>query len=165
MSHKLPYRWTAMIALVRGVMAASTRSGSMHQLTGIDIDEYRRRAEVDDRRGRGDPVGVGQDHFVTRADVRGRQAHVQCAGAARCRDCEFRRRGGLESRLESIDVLVAMLAPAVPGGIGGIFHLRSVIDGFVYWMRVLRCSSARKGSRIFTINALMVTRPLAGVPR
>ncbi len=33
MSHRFPYRCTAMMALVRGVMAASARSGSMHQLS------------------------------------------------------------------------------------------------------------------------------------
>ncbi len=44
MSAGWPYRCTGMIALVRGVIAASTAVGSIVKVLRVDVDEHRRRA-------------------------------------------------------------------------------------------------------------------------
>ena len=62
MSAGSPNRWTGQIARVRGVMAASIRRGVDDVRVGLDVDEDRRRAGVQDRAdGRVERVTDGDD--------------------------------------------------------------------------------------------------------
>ncbi len=56
-----------MMALVRGVMAASTLSRSILRGHRVDIGEHRGCADFDDHVGRGHPGDGRGDHFVARA--------------------------------------------------------------------------------------------------
>ena len=53
---------------------------------GIDVDEHRGRAAVDDRVGGRDPRERGHDHLVARADAEGGERKVQ--GSRATRRCE-----------------------------------------------------------------------------
>ena len=81
MSASWPYRCTGRIALVRGVIAASSCAGSIVNEQRIDVDEHRRRAGVADRRDGGDEGERDGDDFVARADAGRQQRQVQRAGA------------------------------------------------------------------------------------
>ncbi|MNF61612.1 hypothetical protein D3C84_432640 [compost metagenome] len=85
-----------------------------------NIDKHRRSAQIGNRCRRSDPVGVAQDHFITRADAQRRHAHVQRAGAARRRDGVGRTKVLGKPVLETRQVFVATRAPTVLHGIQGI---------------------------------------------
>src|SRR6185312_7920012 len=104
---------------------------------GPDIDEDGRRAEVRDRRGRGDPVGVGEDDVVAVADAECGEAHMHGARATRCGQRVMRADMRLEGCLEAADVFVATLAPTKCGGVGRVTNFQ-VRD------RRLRVENARR---------------------
>ena len=81
MSAGWPYRCTGMIALVRGVIAASICAGSIVNDAGSMSTNTGRRAGVADRRDGRDERERHGDHFVARADAGGEQRQVQRAGA------------------------------------------------------------------------------------
>ena len=57
-----PAKSTGMMAFVRGVIAASRRAGVDVERVGLDVDEHRRRAAVDDDvGGRGERDRRGDD--------------------------------------------------------------------------------------------------------
>ena len=90
---------------------------------GTDVNEDRLGAEMNDRRRRGDPVGVGEDDLVAGTDAQRRHSHMQRAGAARRGDRMRYAEMILESGFEADDVIVAAFAPAVGGGIGRVARL------------------------------------------
>jgi hypothetical protein len=69
-----------MMALVRGVMAASIRVTSRLNEAG-SISTKTGRAPVDDGGGGGDEGEWRRDHFVTGTDATGEQGKMQGAGA------------------------------------------------------------------------------------
>ncbi len=70
-----------MIALVRGVMAASICGWIHREGDGIDVDEHRLGAGVVDRRSRGDEGEWHGDDFVACADACGEQRQIKRVGA------------------------------------------------------------------------------------
>ncbi len=89
-----------------------------------NIDEYRYCPQVLDRCDGRDPVRVRHDHFVTGAYVQGRHAHVQRTRTAGGSDCIINTEMSLERILETHDVLVAFIAPAISGGVGGVLDFQ-----------------------------------------
>ena len=77
MSAGWPYRCTGMMALVRGVIAASSCAGSIVKVARVDVDEHRRGAGVVDGRHGGDEGEGHGDDLVARADAGGQQRQVQ----------------------------------------------------------------------------------------
>ncbi|MCY1381583.1 hypothetical protein D9M69_695080 [compost metagenome] len=84
------------------------------------IDKHRCSTQISNRCGRSDPVGVAQDHFVTRADAQRRHAHVQRASATGGRDGISRPEVLGKPVLKTRQVFVATRAPTVLNGIQGI---------------------------------------------
>ena len=93
-----------MIALVRGVIAASSSRRVHREGAGIDVDEHRRRAGVADRRHGRDEGERHGDHLVARADAGGEQRQVQRAGAGVDADAVRRAAVGGELLLEGRDL-------------------------------------------------------------
>ena len=90
MSTGWPKRCTGMIALVRGVISASTRSRSRFQVSASESTGTGTRAVVV-RGQRGRDVGAGADqHLVARADAGRRDRELQRGGAARHRHAVLR---------------------------------------------------------------------------
>ena len=89
-----------------------------------DVHKYRRGAQVHNRCGGGDPIGVGHDHLIARPNGQGMHAHVQRTGAAAGGDGVFHSQVRLECLLEANDVVVTVLAPAISRSVGGILHLQ-----------------------------------------
>ena len=79
---------------------------------------------MDDRCGRGNPVGVGEDHLVSRAYAQGGHAEMERAGATRGGDSVFDAQVRLEGRLEAVQVVIALRAPTVTRGVGGVAHFQ-----------------------------------------
>ena len=71
----------ASIALVRGVIAASSCARIHRERLRIDVDEHRPCAGVADRRDGGDEGERHRDHFVAGADAGGEQRQMQRARA------------------------------------------------------------------------------------
>ena len=88
------------MALVRGVIAASTQRGIHREGARVDVHEHGRGARVVDRRDRRDERERHRDHLVARADVGREQRQVQRAGAGVDADAELRARVGGELLLE-----------------------------------------------------------------
>ena len=86
MSAGWPYRWTGMMALVRGVIAASIWPGSIVKSSGRCRRTPACAPGVDDRRDGRDEGERHRDHFVAGADAGGEQRQVQRARAGVDRD-------------------------------------------------------------------------------
>jgi hypothetical protein len=89
-----------------------------------DVHKHRYGAQVHDRCGRCDPIGVGHDHLISWPDPQGMHAHVQRTGAAAGGDGVVHAQMGLERLLEANDVVVTVLAPAIGRSGGGVSHLQ-----------------------------------------
>ncbi len=76
-----------------------------------DVDEDGFGAKMDDGRGGGDPVGVGEDDLVAGTDAERGRAHVQGAGAAG--GGVINAQVGFEGVFNAVDVVVAALARPV----------------------------------------------------
>ena len=70
-----------MIALVRGVMAASILFGSMVQVSRINVNENRRGSGVSYGRGTRDKGEADSDYFIAWSNSGRQESKVQCAGA------------------------------------------------------------------------------------
>ena len=68
--------------MVRGVIAASIKAGIHRPGDGIDVDEDRLGAAVQDGCGRGDERHRHRDHLIARPDVGREQRKVQRRGSA-----------------------------------------------------------------------------------
>ena len=77
MSAIRPCRWTGKIAFVRGVIAASIKAGSIVQVTGIDVDEDRLRAAVQNGGRRRDEGHRDRDDLVAGSNAGGKQRQMQ----------------------------------------------------------------------------------------
>ena len=81
MSQTLPYRWTGMIALVRGVTSFSADVDADAVVVEVHVGEAGNRPGLDHGEAGGDERVAGHDHLVARPDAQGRQADVQGGGA------------------------------------------------------------------------------------
>ena len=70
MSHGRPAKCVGMMARVRGPMRASAAVEVEVARAGLDVDEHRRGAHLDDHVGRGEERHRGGDHLVARARCR-----------------------------------------------------------------------------------------------
>lgn len=95
-----------------------------------NIDKDRFGTQVDDGRGGGDPVGVGHYDFVTGADTQRGHAHVQGTSATGGGDGILHAQVLSEGGFEAVDVVIAMITPAVGCGVGGVAHFQLVDRGF-----------------------------------
>src|SRR5262245_27002623 len=82
-----------------------------------DIDDNRRRADMDDRSGSRDPIDVGQDDLVTPIDTKPSQTHVESARATRRRNGKLTAGKATKPGFKVIDVVVAFGAPSVSGSV------------------------------------------------
>ena len=80
MSAHRPYRWTGMIARVRGVMAARRRPMIHRERVRLDVDEDRPGSDAGDRAGRREERERRGDHFVARTDAERHQRDEQRIG-------------------------------------------------------------------------------------
>src|SRR5258706_6787734 len=88
-----------------------------------DVDENRFRAEVSYWRNRGNPVGISNYDLIASTDTKCCKAHVQCPGATRCRYGVLHPQVCRERLLKARNVVIAVFAPTVAGGIRGVGHL------------------------------------------
>ena len=86
MSPHWPYSDTGMIALVRGVIAASSSARIDVVGARVDVDEDRLRAGERDHFARRDEGERRSDHFVAAPDAVRHQRDQQRVGAARRAD-------------------------------------------------------------------------------
>ena len=77
MSAIRPYRWTGMIAFVRGVIAASTRSGSMQKSSSRTSTNTGPRSRQEDRADRRVEGEADRDHLVARPDAQRPQDRLE----------------------------------------------------------------------------------------
>lgn len=95
-----------------------------------NIDKDRLGTQVDDGRGGSDPVGVGHDDLVAGADAERGHAHVQRAGTTGGGDGILHAEMLPEGGFKAVDVVVAMVAPAIGSGVGGIGYFTLGDGGF-----------------------------------
>ena len=77
MSAGWPAKWTGMMALVRGVIAASTAAGSRLKVSKVDVGEHRDGVGLDHCRRRRDERVRRNDDLVLGADARRQQRDSQ----------------------------------------------------------------------------------------
>ena len=87
---------TGMIALVRGVMAASTEAGSSLERVGVDVGKDGNSAQEKRRGRRGDKGVRRHDHLIAKLYVQHPQAEFQRACAVDKRNAVFRALKGGE---------------------------------------------------------------------
>ena len=113
-----------MIAFVRAVMTRSIAAGAMVNVLGIDVDEYRRGAGIDNRGGgRNEGEGHG-NHFVAWTNVRREQREMERARSRVDADGIGRSAVGRELPLERRDLFAEDELRAVQHTQNGFVDLR-----------------------------------------
>ena len=99
-----------MIALVRGVIAASTKTGSRHHESG----------RISTNTGLAPKYVMGAAEAIQLVSG---EPHVQGARAARCGNGKLGSDKGTKQRLKAINVFITPRAPSVASSVGGQFDL------------------------------------------